>query len=74
MYDDSQHTYLSPESSKKNSGAVTGRGKNLSMIQGGSQKINKSHLSANVICKVLMHKGLLFDIQERELEEAFSTI
>ena len=35
---------------------------------------HKSHLSANIICKLLLHRGLLFDIQERVFEDAFTTI
>jgi hypothetical protein len=38
------------------------------------QRIHKSHLTANVICKLTMQRGLLFDIQSRRIEQAFSQI
>lgn len=36
--------------------------------------MRKSHLTANVICKLTMQRGLLFDIQSRRIEQAFSQI
>lgn len=34
----------------------------------------ESHLTANVICKITMQRCLLFDIQSRYIEQAFTQI